>query len=993
MRGKLAKVVFLVAAIVLCVFTAYADDSFSCAVTDQQGNVIYGYHDTEKDQWYLFLTNQVAISDMEVQLQGEVASVEKGTVAQETNVLSQAFEQSGDSVVVSLADGTSETISVMQSELPSLYVALDGATLDEVHQDKDVKYEGTAVTLTDITNGKNDLQVTDATFKGRGNSSWTHYEKKGYQIKFDKKTSVLGMAKAKKWVLLANSSDDSMMRNKLAFDLADQLGMTYVPDGEYVDLWINGDYRGTYLICEKAEIGGSRLDLNDPKGVLMEQDEAFYASEDIWIENKSTGKHFVVKESVTENDPALLQEAVKGFDEALDAFMEYLAITPEGDITLDTLSRYIDVDSFLQYYLVNEYALNRESSTTSFYWYRDGDQDVLHLGPVWDFDTCMGNDLENADSYQTAHIYSHIVFQRLLPVPAVQNELGRLLEAHAAAFSSMDDEVEALYSLLQTSAAMNYTRWDDLKDEFSGKGTYFAGTYQEAKDNLKTWLEKREEGFPLESVLQHLSRIGILVDLYRAKMNISFVGADGYEDLWFVVWSEANGRDDITWYRAIKQTSSEWDRTVDLTRHQSTGVYNIHVWAGDGNKPTEFQQSTWIYVPEFNTTRPTPPTATAEVSTDCRTMKVVAQNIEGYDKVCFPIWSEANGQDDIAWYSAAKQTDGTWACTVDLSNHYSTGNYQIHVYGEKNGKRELLTNTIANVEKLPPRVTAEVSADYRTMRLVVTGVDGYDQVYLPTWSVVNGQDDIVWYSAEKQTDGTWACTADLSNHNSTGKYLIHVYGRKDGKQELLTSTTANVEKLAPQVTAEVSGDCRTMHLTAANIENCDQVYLATWSVTDGQDDIVWYPAEKQADGTWAYTVDLRKHHTAGQYMIHVYGRNEQGGELHLLTNTTAYVKRAILPDDPYVTVELSADCRTMKLTVQNASKYERVYLPVWSEINGQDDLAWYVAQRTADGLWVYTVDMTAHHSAGTYYVHVYGEKGGELQLLASAAPSVKLAAA
>ena len=107
--------------------------------------------------------------------------------------------------------------------------------------------------------------------------------------------------------------------------------------------------------------------MNDPKGVLMEQDEAFYAAEDIWIQNNSTGKHFVVKESVTEDDPALLREAVKGFDEALDAFMEYLAITPEGDITLDTLSQYIDVDSFLQYYLVNEYVLNRESSTTSFW--------------------------------------------------------------------------------------------------------------------------------------------------------------------------------------------------------------------------------------------------------------------------------------------------------------------------------------------------------------------------------------------------------------------------------------------------------------------------------------------------------------------------------------------------------------------------------------------------------------------------------------------------
>lgn len=366
----------------------------------------------------------MVISDAEVQLQGAVVSADKGTLDPQTNVLRGAFAQNGDSVVVSLADGSSETITVMQSELPSLYIALDGVTLDTVHQDKSVKYAGTAVTLTDTANEENDLRVTNATFKGRGNSSWVYYQKKGYQIKFDKKTSVLGMAKAKKWVLLANASDDSMMRNKLAFDLAEQLGMTYVPDGEYVDLWINGDYRGTYLVCEKAEIGTTRLNLNDPKGVLMEQDEAFYASEDIWIENHSTGKHFVVKESVTEDDPALLREAVKGFDEALDAFMEYLAITPEGDITLDTLSQYIDVDSFLQYYLVNEYVLNRESSTTSFYWYKDGDRDVLHLGPVWDFDTCMGNDLENADSYQTAHIYSHIVFRGCCPFPPCRMNWG-----------------------------------------------------------------------------------------------------------------------------------------------------------------------------------------------------------------------------------------------------------------------------------------------------------------------------------------------------------------------------------------------------------------------------------------------------------------------------------------------------------------------------------------------------------------------------------------
>lgn len=990
MRKKLANAFILVAAIVLCVLTAYADDTFSCAVTDQQGNVIHGYHDTQKEQWYLFLTNQVVISDAEVQLQGAVVSADKGTLDPQTNVLRGAFTQNGDSVVISLADGSSETITVMQSELPSLYIALDGVTLDTVHQDKSVKYAGTAVTLTDTANKENDLHVTNATFKGRGNTSWAYYQKKGYQIKFDKKTSVLGIAKAKKWVLLANASDDSMMRNKLSFSLADQLGMTYAPDCAYVDLWINGEYRGTYLVCEKVELGTTRLNLNDPKGVLMEQDEAYFAAEDIWIENHSTGKHFVVKESVTEDDPALLQEAVKDFDDALNAFMEYAATTPDDAITLQSLSRYIDVDSFLQYYLVNEFVLNRESAGSSFYWYKDGEQDVLHLGPVWDFDTCMGNDVENADSHQTAHIYNHIVFRKLLSIPVVRDEMSRLLLDYAAAFGGMDDKAESLYTLLQASASMNYTRWDDLKGGFGGKGTYFAGTYQEAKENLSTWLGKRETAFTAERILQYVDRISVSVDLDRARMDLSFMGADAGENLWFVVWSEENGQDDIVWYPAAKQADGKWHCAVDLVRHQSTGVYNVHVWAGNAGKPTAAQLATQVYVSAFNTVRPA---AAAEVSANCQTMQIVAGNIEGYDKVYFPVWSAVNGQDDIVWYPAVKQADGTWTYTVNLANHNSTGNYLIHVYGAKNGKMEMLTNTTAYVEKLAARVAATVSADCRTMQLVVTNIGEYEQVYLPTWSAVNGQDDIVWYPAEKQADGAWTYTVDLSNHNSTGNYMIHVYGKRDGKQELITSTAAYVEKLPPRVTAEVPADCRTMRLIAANIDGCDQVYLATWSVTDGQDDIVWYSAEKQADGTWAYTVDLRKHHTAGQYMIHVYGRNEQGGELHLLTNTTAYVKRAILPDDPYVTVELSADCRTMKLTVQNASKYERVYLPVWSEINGQDDLTWYTAQRTADGLWVYTVDMTAHHSAGTYYVHVYGEKGGELQLLASAAPSVKLAAA
>ena len=987
MKRKLIKGLLMWIAVVLCVMTAYADDTFSCAATDEQGNVIHGYYDEEDTQWYLFLTNNVSIPDLDVELRGEVSSTDKGTVDQQTNTLHNAFAESGDSVTLQLAGGETEKITVMQSALPSMYIELNSVTLDEVHQDKDVKYDGTQVIVTDIANTKNNLHVTDATFKGRGNSSWACYEKKGYQLKFDKKTSVLGMAKAKKWVLLANASDDSMMRNQLAFHLADQLGMPYVPDSAYVDLWINGDYRGTYLVCEKVEIGSSRVDLKDPKGVLMEQDEAFYADEDIWIQNDGTGKHFVLKESVTEDDQSVIQEAVQGFDDALNEFMDYLLVTPDGDITLDALSQYIDVDSFLQYYLVNEYTLNRESATTSFYWYKDGDSDVLHLGPVWDFDTCMGNDLNDTESYKKMHICSHIVYQRLLSIPVVQDELKKLYEYNESVFKSTNVTINALYEWLQSSANMNYTRWKTLINGFSGKGTFFAASYQEATRNLKNWLDKREKSFPLEETLQCLRQTTVYIDEEEGKLNLTFKGADDCEDLWFVIWSEVNGRDDIIWHKAIRQAEGVWDCEVDLSQHHSTGIYDIHIWGGNAGKATAFQQSLNIYVrKEFVES----PSANVEVSPDYRTMKIFVKNAGDYDQILLPVWSEDDGQDDLVWYDAEKQANGTWAYTVDLANHNSVGTYQVHVYGKKDGELQLIAHTTADVAELTTFATARVSQDCRTMRIIVNNAGDYDHVYLPVWSEIDGQDDLVWYDAVRQADGTWAYTVNLTQHQSAGKYQIHVYGEKDESLQMLTHTTAQVERVPRAdelyAVAEVSADCRTMQLAVRNTGDYNQVYFPVWSEENGQDDIEWCAAVRQKDGSWTCTVDLTAHHSAGTYQIHVYG--EKDGALQMLTQTTADVEQIALPDTSYVTAEVSTDCRTMQLVAKNISNCDQVYLPTWSEENGQDDIEWYAAVQQTDGDWTYAVDLTKHHSAGAYQIHVYGRKDGELQMLALTAVNV-----
>ena len=237
-------------------------------------------------------------------------------------------------------------------------------------------------------------------------------------------------------------------------------------------------------------------------------------------------------------------------------------------------------------------------------------------------------------------------------------------------------------------------------------------------------------------------------------------------------------------------------------------------------------------------------------------------------------------------------------------------------------------------------------------------------------------------------------TVNLREHHSAGRYQIHVYREENGRLQLATYTTAYVEHVAsmnePYVTAEVSEDCSTMYLVVRNMNDCDRVYLPTWSEENGQDDLAWYTANREADGTWVYTVDLREHHSTGEYQIHVYC--EQNGKLQLVTHTVAYVEHVVSLDEPYVIAEVSSDCRTMQLTVKNADDYNQIYLPTWSTENGQDDIEWYAAQRRADGAWVYTVDMAKHHSAGTYNVHVYGMKGGELQMLAYAMPNVKLAA-
>ena len=470
-------------------------------------------------------------------------------------------------------------------------------------------------------------------------------------------------------------------------------------------------------------------------------------------------------------------------------------------------------------------------------------------------------------------------------------------------------------------------------------------------------------------------------------VKMADVASHGHTKVKFAVWSMENGQDDLAWYNAEKQADGNWACKVDLTKHHSTGNYQVHAYASTGDSDTMRMAGHVVaQIAAFDDVKP--PKVVATVTADYSMIKITVRNAEEYEKISVPVWSEVNGQDDIKWYKATKQAGGSWTCDVDLAAHNSMGRYQIHVYGTKAGKTELIANTTASVAKLPttknPTVEAVVSEKLGTMQITVKNAGAYEKVMIPVWSEANGQDDIVWYAAKKGSDGNWTYTVDLTAHNSTGRYQIHVYGTKAGKQTLIANTTANVAKLpdtkTPMVKAVVSEKLGTMQITVKNAGEYEKIMIPVWSEANGQDDLVWYSAKKGSDGNWTYTVDLTAHNSTGRYQIHVYGT--KAGKQALIARTTANVAK--LPDTktPMVKAVVSEKLGTMQITVKNAGAYEKVMIPVWSEANGQDDLVWYSAKKGSDGNWTYTVNLKQHNSVGAYQIHVYGTKNGTQTLIA-----------
>ncbi|MCI3917243.1 GBS Bsp-like repeat-containing protein [Streptococcus intermedius] len=376
------------------------------------------------------------------------------------------------------------------------------------------------------------------------------------------------------------------------------------------------------------------------------------------------------------------------------------------------------------------------------------------------------------------------------------------------------------------------------------------------------------------------------------------------------------------------------------------------------------------------------------------TFDVIVSNIGapyGVREVKVPIWSSVNGQDDIIWYTAARQSDGTYKVTVKASNHKnSVGEYNIHLYYVQNdGQLVGVTGTKTTVSIGKPKGTITIqnnNPNTGTFDVIVSGVSnpagGVKTVSVPIWSSVNGQDDIIWYTAARQSDGTYKVTVKASNHkNSVGEYNIHLYYvQNDGQLVGVTGTTTTVSMARPKGTLTITNNnpnAGTFDVIVSGVSSPDgvrEVKLPTWSNVDGQDDIIWYTAKKQADGTYKVTVKASDHkYSTGIYNVHLYYVQDDG-KLVGVAGTQTVVSLA-KPQGQITIQNNNPDTGTFDVIVSNVSNpygVREVKLPIWSSVNGQDDIIWYTAAKQANGTYKVTVKASNHkNSVGEYNIHLY----------------------
>lgn len=427
--------------------------------------------------------------------------------------------------------------------IPAVFIETESGTSDQINSDKNIKEAGTIKVLE--PDGSFSLEHSLEYIKGRGNTSYTEFDKKPYQIKLTQDAPFLDMEPGKKWVFVSNSADSSLIRNALSRSLAGHLNLPQSEEGTFVDLYVNKEYVGNYYVVEKIEIQENRLLLSDLQKATEHENETEDLStyETAWTDTTKakqipndpediTGGYLIerdfdnrflkeveinesyfiteAKECFIVRDPEYTSEAQIAYIDSYVQSVENAILSAEGidGTTGKSYQDLIDVDSFVRKYLLEEVTANYDGGVASSYFYKDSDtiDGRLYAGPVWDYDVSWGNSPAYLGQISTSperlsrlasHSDSSVWFQSLYHKPEVYEKIVSCYAQEISPYLTLlaDEILPMLDEITAASAAMDQVRWEDqyAKNGYSGDRseqiTFIADYIKARKDFLdRAWI-------------------------------------------------------------------------------------------------------------------------------------------------------------------------------------------------------------------------------------------------------------------------------------------------------------------------------------------------------------------------------------------------------------------------------------------------------------------------------------------------------------------------
>ena len=466
---------------------------------------------------------------------------------------------------------------------------------------------------------------------------------------------------------------------------------------------------------------------------------------------------------------------------------------------------------------------------------------------------------------------------------------------------------------------------------------------------------------------------------------------NGLKEVLVPTWSLENGQDDLIWHKAMREPDGSYRAKIKASDHKdSTGNYRADAYVIDKKGRAQYLSQKIVAV---DYARPSGALSIENNNTVAGTFDAVVRDIvapNGVKDILVPSWSLAGGQDDLIWHKATRQADGSYRVTIKATDHKnSTGRYRADAYLVDNSNTPFyLTEKVVEVTQTRPTASLIIennNAELGTFDAVVRNIsapNGIKEVLVPSWSLVNGQDDLIWHKATRQSDGSYRVTIKSDEHkNSLGNYRADLYIVDNKNQHhYITETVVDVKHNKPIGTISIvnnNKDTGTFDVIIKDVYNpkgVRTVQVPTWSDKDGQDDLRWYEATRQANGDYKVSVKASDHkNSTGKYHIHLYYIQNDGSRVGVGTTTTEVEFRNAQTKTQAAIKNVNATNGTYTVAVDQAPQgrqIKNIRVAAWSKAH-QENLYWYSATPTGMHTEI-TVSANNHgNEAGNYTTHVY----------------------